>query len=60
MLLGNKVYPEPPTTMANMRDRIITECNKITPDTLHNVSELLIYRFRKFRDVNGRHIEPFL
>ena len=33
---------EPPSTMANMRDRIISECNKITPDTLHNVSELLI------------------
>ena len=60
MLLGNKVYAEPPVTMANMRDRIIAECNKVTPDTLHDASELLIYRFRKCRDANGRHSEPFL
>ena len=53
--LGNKVYAE--TTVANMRDRVITECNKITPDTLHNASELLIYRYRRCR---SRHIELFL
>ena len=51
MLLGNKVYAEPPTTMANMRDRIITECNKMTPNTLYNVDS---------KNVNDRHTEPFL
>ena len=57
MLLGNKMYSEPPGTMANMRERIIAEYNKVTPDTLHDASELLICRFR---DANGRDIEPFL
>lgn len=45
--LKNKVYAEPPTTMADMKERIIAECNKISSNTLHNVKQSLLHRFRK-------------
>ncbi|EZA49180.1 hypothetical protein X777_12589 [Ooceraea biroi] len=56
----NDVYREPPTTVEDMRERIINACAAITPDMLQNANRSFIKRLRSCIENDGRQFEQYL
>lgn len=58
--IKNKVYLSPPTTVDDMRNRIIRAFSEITPQILASVDQEFKKRIRLCVQQNGRHFEQFL
>lgn len=58
--IKSKVYRTTPTTVEDMRHRIMTAFREITPEMLHNVQRSLCSRFRLCTEQNGRHFEHLI
>lgn len=56
-LLKETVYTDAPTTVEDMRQRIITACTNITSDTLIRVQHSFRARLQQCIDADGHHFE---
>lgn len=58
--LKNKVYATQPTSLDDLRRKIVSECRRITPEILQNVRSAFELRLYHCVGVNGGHFEHLI
>lgn len=58
--IKNKVYATPPTSLADLKQKIINAFTTVTVDMLENVQQTVMKRIEKCITVNGDHFEQLL